>query len=208
MKNKEPKLIVVAQLKEDVPGLIAQTAGVIAGMEAHAALFPNSGPVVQGLKDARQALDDVYTATGPLKRSAQSRTKEETTLRNKVLDAARFTESCANADPANGPAIIAASTFSQRTRPQRTKGPLVLKYGASSGSVVADAKAAKRGTSAFYSWRYSIDGGATWVETAHTNVHTTTFQGLPVGKTVVAQVAITQKNIRGPWSDNASLLVL
>ena len=206
MKNGVPKLIVVPGLKNDVPGLLSQADDVAAGIETHAALFPGSAPVVQGLKDARKALGDKHVATAPLKRSAKSRSAEERALRNKLTDAARYVETTANGDPDNGPAIIAASTFSQKGKSARTKGPLTLLRGPSTGSVRADAKAAKRGSSAFYAWRYSLDG-VTWVEVAQTNVHTTLLEGLTVGKTVFVQVAITQKNIRGPWSDSATTLV-
>ncbi len=206
MKNGGPKFIVVPGLKADVPGLLSQTDGVTTGIETHATLFPNSGALVQGLKDARKALADKHVETGPLKRAAQSRSAEERALRNKVTDAARYVETTANADPENGPAIIAASTFSQKAKSTRAKGPLTLHHGPSAGSVEADAKAAKKGPSAFYSWRYSLDG-VTWVDVAQTNVHQTLFEGLPIGKTVLVQVATTQKNIRGPWSDSASMLV-
>jgi hypothetical protein len=206
MKNGGPKLIVASNLKQDVPGLLSQTDGVATGIETHAILFPGSGPVVQGLKDARKALGDKHVETAPLRRSASSRSAEERALRNKLTDAARFVETTANNDPENGPAIIAASTFSQKGKATRTKGPLTLHQGASAGSVKADARAAKRGPGAFYSWRYTVDG-VTWVEVAQTNVHRTLIEGLPVGKTVFVQVAITQKNIRGPWSDSASTLV-
>jgi hypothetical protein len=207
MKNMEPKLIVAALLKQDVPGLLSQTDGVINGLETQAALYPNSGPVVQGLKDARKALGDKKTTTGPLKRSAKARSAEEKTLRNLMGDAARFVQTCANNDPENGPAIIAASTFTQVVKKARTKAPLTLKYSPSSGTILADAKAAKRGRSAFYSWRFSLDGGATWVEVAQTNKHKTLLSGLPVGKTVLVQVAITQQDVRSSWSDSASILV-
>ena len=207
MKTSDPKIIVAPHLKNDVPGLLTQTDGVTAGIETNAALFPGSGPVVQGLKDARKALADKHTATGPLKRSAKARSAEERSLRNKVVDAARFVETCANADLANGPAIVAASTFSEKARTTYVKGPLTVRQGPASGSVVADAKAAKKGSRAFYSWRYSLDGGVTWIEAAQTNEHKASLSGLPVGKSVLVQVAITRKNIRGPWSDGASRLV-
>ncbi len=206
MKNGGPKVIVVPGLKDNVPGLLLQTDGVTAGIETHAALFPNSAPVVQGLKGSRQALADKLTTSGPLKRSAKARSAEERDLRNKLIDTARFVETTANNDPATGPAIIAASTFSQKAKSTRVKGPLTLSHGKPAGSVVADAKAARRGPSAFYSWRYSLDG-VTWVEVAATNAHKTLIEGLPVGKTVFVQVAITQSNIRSPWSDSASIIV-
>jgi hypothetical protein len=206
MKNGGPKFIVVPRLRDDVPGLLSQADGVATGIETHAALFPSSGPIVQGLKDAKKALADKHIETGPLKRSAESRSAEERALRNRLTDAARFVETTANNDPANGSAIIAASTFSQKVITPHSRGPLTLRRGASSGSISADAKAAKKGTKAFYSWRHSLDG-VTWVDVAQTNVHKTLLEGLPVGKTVFVQVAITQKNIRGPWSDSASMLV-
>jgi hypothetical protein len=206
MKRTDPKFVVVANLKEDVPGLLAQADGFVAGVEGHKALFPNADPVLQGVKDARKALGDAHTTSAPLKRAALTRSPVEITLHSRLTDAARFVETCANNDPANGPAIIAASTFSQKRRSPRTKAAVNLKNGKPAGSVLADAKAAKKGTRAFYCWRWSLDGN-TWVELAQTNDHKTTITGLQIGKTVYVQVAITQKNVRSPWSDSASILV-
>jgi hypothetical protein len=207
MKFRTPKFIVAAHLASDIPGLLAQTDAVVAGIEGHADLFPDHAPVVQGLKDARTALGDKHTETGPLKRAAQMRSPEARTLCNRVVDAARYVETCANNDPENGTAIIAASSFSQRRRTTRTKAPLALKNGLPAGSVIADAKAAKKGTSAFYSWRYSLDGGLTWIEVADTNHHVTTISGLPLLHVVYVQVAITQNNTRGAWSDSVHIVV-
>src|SRR5262249_17438680 len=114
MNPTDIKFTVAANLKGDVPGLVQQSTDVITAIQTHPPLFPNSGPIVQDLKDSTKALTDKLAVTGQLKRSARARTKEENTLRSKMLVAARFTEDCANADPANGPAIIAASTFSEK----------------------------------------------------------------------------------------------
>jgi hypothetical protein len=207
VKVIEPKFTVVAELKGDIPGLLTQADGVIAGFEGNPNFFPNSGPVLQALKAARKTLGDSYTASAPLKKSAHARSPAERALRARLTEAAHFTETCANNDPANGPAIIAASTFKQKAKSARTKPPLALKLGKVPGTVLADAKAAKKGAAAFYSWRYSLDNGQTWVEAAQTNTHLTLLEGIPLGKTVLVQVAVTQKSVRGPWSDSASLLV-
>jgi hypothetical protein len=82
-----------------------------------------------------------------------------------------------------------------------------VKLGKVSGSVLADTKAAKRGTAAFYSWRCSVDNGLTWIEAPQTNIHKIVLEGIPLGKTVLVQVAVTQKNVRRPWSDSASVFV-
>ena len=206
MNPTGPKYVIAALLKNDVPGLLTQADGFTAGVEGHAGLFPNHGPVVQAVKDARTALGDVYTVTSPLKSARKARSPEEKTLRNRLTDGARFVETCANNDPENGLTIIAASTFSEKAPTKRQKDPLTLHYGEVSGTVLADAKAAKS-PRAFYGWRYSLDNGTTWTELAQTNSSKTLLQGLPVGKTVLVQVAITQKDVRGPWSDSATLLV-
>src|SRR5262249_53124520 len=157
VKHGGPKLIVAAHLKEDVPGLLAQADGVAAGLEGHPDFFPDHAPVVQRLMDARHALGEAHTDTGPLKRSAQKRSPEERTPPNRLPDTARYVETCATDDLSNGTAIIAASTFSQKRPTARTKAALTLKNGRPSGTVIADAKAAKRGTSAFYWWRWSLE---------------------------------------------------
>jgi hypothetical protein len=207
MKLGEPKLIVAANLRDDAPGLLTQTDGVIAGIEAHPAFFPNAGPILQVLKDARKTMGETHTATSPLKRGRKARSPAERALRNKLLDAARFVETCANEDLANGPAIVAASTFSLKARSTYTKPPLKLKNGKASSTVVADAKAAKKVRS-FYWWRYSLDNGQSWLEVEGTNTCKTLLEGLPVHKIVLVQVALTQSNVRSPWSDSASILVL
>jgi len=206
MKFTEPKFTVAANLKQDVPGLLTQADVAVAGFEAHPAFFPNSAKVVQDIKDARKTLGDTLTTTGPLKKAGKARSPAERALRNKLTDGARFAETCANDDPANGSAIVAASTFSQKGKTTHTKAPLTLTHGKASGTVLADAKAAKKGR-AFYSWHYSLDNGQTWVEVAQTNSHKTLLEGLPVGKLVLVQVAVTQKDVRGPWGDTANIIV-
>jgi hypothetical protein len=201
-----PKFVVAANVAKDVPGLLTQADGVTAGIEAHPGFFPNSGPIVQGIKEARKALGDKLAATSPLKRARQTRSPEERTLRNRLIDGARFVESCANDDLENGEASIVASTFSRKATGKRKKGLLKLKYGEASGSILADAKASKY-RSAFYWWRFSLDNGLTWVEPAGTNTSKTLLESLPVAKTVLVQVAVTEKNVRSPWSDSASVLV-
>ena len=205
MDPTELKFTVPANLRDDVPGLLVQADGVVAGFEGNPALFPNSGAIVQALKDARQKLAEKHTASAPLKKSRQMRSPEEKALRARLTEGAHFTETCANNDPANGAAIIAASTFSQKRRSPRPKPDLALKLTKVEGTVFADAKA--KGRRVFYSWRYSLDNGLTWVEVAQTNTHTTLLVGLPTLKTVLVQVAVTQKSVRGPWSDSASILV-
>jgi hypothetical protein len=207
MNVTEPKVTVVANLQRDVPGLLAQADGVVAGFEGHPAYFPNADPVVKAIKDARKTLGDTHTSTAPLKKAGEARSPAERALRNRLTDGARFVETCANNDLANAPAIVAASTFSQKARSTRAKAPLTLTHAKASGAVLADAKAAKKGSGVFYSWRYSLDNGQTWVEVAQTNVSKTLLEGLPVGKTVLVQFALTQKNIRGSWSDTASIIV-
>jgi hypothetical protein len=207
MNFTEPKTSVAANLERDVPGLLVQADGVVAGFEGHPGYFPNATTVVQAIKDARKTLGDAHTSSAPLKRAGQVRSPAERALRNRLIDGARFVESCANNDLANASAIVAASTFSLKARSTRTKGPLTLTYGEASGTVLASARAAKKGSSAFYSWRYSLDNGQTWVDVAQTNVSSTLLEGLPAARTVLVQVAITQKNVRGPWSVTASILV-
>jgi hypothetical protein len=206
MSNIDTKFTVSANLREDMPGLLAQADGVVAGFEGNPTYFPNSGPVVQGVKDARKAAGDKHTASQPLRKSRQARSPEERALRARLTEAAHFTETCANDDPANGPAIIAASTFTQKAKTTYAKPPLALKLGAASGSVLAGARAAK-GRRVFYSWRYSLDNGQSWIEAPPTNHAKTLLEGIPLGKTVLVQVAVTQKNVRGPWSDSASVPV-
>src|SRR6516162_4767407 len=92
MDPTELKFTVPANLRDDVPGLLVQADGVVAGIEGNPALFPNSGAIVQGLKDARQKLAEKHTASAPLKKSRQVRSPEEKALRARLTESAHFTE--------------------------------------------------------------------------------------------------------------------
>lgn len=207
MSAMESKVVVAAYLKDSVPDLLKQTDDVTNGIEGEPSLFPNSASVVQGLKDARKNLADATKDSANDKSAARTRSAPERVLRNRLADAARYVETCANNDRANAEAIIKASTFSRKPARRPGKKPLDLKYGGTAGAVLCDAKAPKKGGRAFFSWRYSLDNGQTWVETAQTNGSKNLLNGLPVGKTVFVQVAITQKNVRSAWSDSATFLV-
>src|SRR5262249_35768120 len=104
MRFTEPKITVAANLQQDVPGLLAQADGVVAGIEGHPGYFPNANPVVQAIKDARKTLGDTHIMSAPLKKAGKARSPAERALRNRLTDGARFVETCANNDLANASA--------------------------------------------------------------------------------------------------------
>jgi hypothetical protein len=88
---------------------------------------------------------------------------------------------------------------------KRRIGVFAAKPGAVSGSVqLVTASVARR---AFYEWRYSIDGGKTWVTSASTLQTKTTVAGLTVGSTVMFRYRGATRTGEGDWSQPTSLLV-
>ena len=73
--------------------------------------------------------------------------------------------------------------------------------------VVLTAKAAPKGVKAFYGWRYTVDGGKTFVQVPPTNDAHTVIPNLPPLVTVGFQVQMTIKNVPGEWSQMVTLLV-
>jgi hypothetical protein len=90
---------------------------------------------------------------------------------------------------------------------------LGLSLGQPTGIIVAKANASllKQGRSkklaTTYNWRYSADGGKTWVVAPSTPVVHTTFTGLAPLTTYGVEVCITDTAGTTAWSDTATLVV-
>jgi hypothetical protein len=87
------------------------------------------------------------------------------------------------------------------TKPQ--KQTLRAFLGPVPGVITLKAKAA--GSRAAYEWRYSTDGGLTWVTMAITTSADTTLVGVTAGTTYLFQVRSTRKDVVSDWSGTVSL---
>jgi hypothetical protein len=204
---------VVTKIARSVPGLLTQTDAIVAGVgnPNNAQWFgaPNaSSPSLATIVAARQAVAAAQTpALARTKCAAELRNARATTLRGLLMLLAAWVASIAAANPAESAAIIQAAGFSPRQAKKHDKAALAIKQGSASGTVLAVAKAARNGVRAFYDWRYSTNGGASWIQVQGTNVARTVIGGLPALATASFQVRVTMKNVPGEWSQVVTFFV-
>jgi len=109
-----------------------------------------------------------------------------------------YVESLVNANPANAAEIVAAAGMSLHKPPTRSKPPLAIQAGATSGTVKLVAKATQG--AAANDWQVSTDGGKTWVDLPSTTKATTTVANLTPGTTVQFRQRVLTKDGVSDWS--------
>lgn len=201
------KIVVAANLKRSLPRFTIQADNIIAGIEEHPAAFPAPTPDVATLKAARAALGAAILAVGTKINGVAERNTCERDLRILFKTLAAYVEARANEDWENGHVIIEASGFSIKAPSRPRKQALALKRTKLSGEILASAKAGPKNRT-FYHWRYSLDGGQTFVEPDGTHKCSILLTGLPPGQEVLVQVAMTIKSVRGDWGNAVTIMVI
>jgi hypothetical protein len=136
----------------------------------------------------------------------EARNLKQDALETLLKQGAMSVEALCRANPGQASAIAAASGYREKDPNPHVKLPLALKNAATSGSLLAIARAGK-GKKVWYDWRYSTNGGQTWTQVQGTNSANTVISGLTALTTVMVQVRMTIKNVPGDWSDGVSILV-
>lgn len=197
--------LVTLSLPRSVPALIVYTEGIVKRMTGNPA-FPSPAPT---LATVTAAVDELRTTEA----AALARTKGAAAARNDkrkavvaLLQQLRgYIQTIADADEANGPAIIESAGVAVHKTATRRARVFAAKPGRVSG--VATVIAASAGHRASYDWEYSTDGGKTWVTVPSTMQAKTTVTGLVPGSTVQFKYRSVTKAGEGDWSPPVSLLV-
>jgi hypothetical protein len=109
-----------------------------------------------------------------------------------------YVQVTADADPENPGAIILSAGMFVRKEPERPLRVFSAKPGTASGEVKLVAPSAGKGTS--YEWKYSIDGGATWLTMPPTIQSSTSLLGLTPGSSVMFKYRCVTRRGVGAWS--------
>jgi hypothetical protein len=202
--------VVLKVTPDTAAGWLAKGKAVGSSTTSNGSLFTGIASVLAQLAGDTTALDTAAAA-------AANRGKDEVQARNakyvnlkKSLRAARASVQglCdAAPDVAHATAISAAAGLSVRNRSVRAKLPFAGKA-LGNGVVKLYVKVpGKKGTTVYYEWRMSTDGGTTWTSLPGTNVSTTMVQGLTSAAKVQFESRTTVKNIASAWSQAINVII-
>jgi hypothetical protein len=194
-------------LARTILALIAQTYRISAAMAANVAIFGTPNPALSIINAANLALEQAQTlALTHAAGAATARNLKAIALRNLLKQLAAYVVSIADANPSQAANIYAAAGWSERAIGRYLK-PLLAVTSLVAGTARLVAKAGPKGKRVFYNWRYTADGGKTYVSAPGTNVANTTITGLPSGVLVGFEYSMTIKNVTGAWSQTVTATI-
>jgi hypothetical protein len=197
--------LVALSLPKSVPALVSYAENIVKRMTGNAS-FPNPAPTLAAVTTA---IDDLRAAEA----AAIARTKGAVSARNDkrkslvaILQHLRsYIQSVADADEANGPAIIESAGVAVRKRVTRKARVFAAKPGRVSGTATVLAATAAHG--AAYEWQYSTDGGKAWLAMPTTLQAKTTLAGLTPQSVVQFRCRTVTRAGEGDWNAPVSLTV-
>jgi hypothetical protein len=197
--------LVTLSLPKSVPALILYAQGIVRRMTGNPN-FPAPAPTLSainaGIADLQAAEAAVLART---KGAAAARNEKRKALIVLLQQLRANIQATADADEANGPAIIESAGVALRKTATRRARAFAAKPGRVSG--VATVVAASAGHRASYEWQYTTDGGKTWVVAPPTLQAKTTVAGLVPGATVQFKYRPVTRAGASDWSEPVSLMV-
>jgi hypothetical protein len=202
---------VVLNVTPDTPvGWLAKGKAVVSGTTTYASMFSSIAGVLGQLASDTAALDTAEAAAADKGKAAiTARNAKWRNLKKSLKATCAAVQGVCDAAPdaEHAQAIAVAAAFGVKQKPVRTKPPLGGRA-LGNGVVRLYVKVpGKKGTRAYYEWRMSTDGGATWTSLPGTNVSKTEVQGLTSGQKVLFESRTTVKNIVSAWSQSIGVLV-
>jgi hypothetical protein len=196
---------VALAMPRSVPALIAYAQNVVTRVTGN----PSFPPPIPQLAAVTKAIGELQVAEA----GAISRIKGSAAVRNdkrRELVAAleqlkAYIQGVADADQANGAAIIQSAGVAVRKTTTRKPRVFSAKQGTVSGTALVHATVAARRAS--YEWQYSIDGGKTWTLLPPTLQAKTFVTGLLPGSTVEFKYRAVTRTGAEDWSQAVSLLM-
>jgi len=200
-----PRSVAVGKFPTSVPALLKFAQAFASGLTDNAN-FPDSAPIVASINTAYTALNTAETAAKARTQGAvAARNVEKGNLLTALHAGKSYVQGKADANPAQGQAIIESSSLTVRKTAIRQKAVFAAKPGAVSGSVDLTAKVVARRSS--YEWDWSADGGKTWTTLPSTLQAKTTVPNLPVGTIASFRFRPVTKAGEGDWSQIVTLLI-
>jgi hypothetical protein len=193
-------------LEKPVPALITQATNFVTRMTGNP-YFPTPTPNLALITTAIGTLQTAEVAAlSRVKGAAAARDQKRKELVVLLQQLRTYVQTVADADEANGPAIIESAGLSVRKKLTRAPRVFAAKLGPNTG--VADLITASAGKRASYDWQYSIDGGKTWVLLTSTLKAETTVSGLTPGVVAQFKYRAVTKSGATDWSQPVSLTML
>ena len=188
-----------------VPALVCLAKAIVQAMSGNAS-FPGPDPTLTDIDAAIAALEDAQSAAYARTRGAVAGRNEKREALVKVLSQLKaYVQKVADGDIETATAVIQSSGLRVRKGRPYPRQTFTIRQGAVSGSVRLTAVTAAK--HAAYDWRYSTDGGKTWLEAAITLNAKFKMSGLTPGATVMFRYRAVTRAGQGDWSEARSFLV-
>jgi hypothetical protein len=198
----------------NVPVMLTRANTIHDAMTAASSTFTAPQP-------AMATLLSLIQATTAAQQAATTRAKGLAAIRDvKVADLASalkselaYVQTLVDASPEQGQQIAQLAGMRLKVVAPAIKPLLALSLGEPAGVVKAEAHAAllKQGRGAsrrtVYNWRYTPDGGKTWIVAPSTPVARTTLTGLAALTSYGVQVCITDTAGTTAWTDTVTIVV-
>lgn len=205
---------------ERIPKVLIRAGLILSGITNHPAMFaspPVTMATLKGQIDALALAQQLVASRAP--GSAAARVPKLTALWTSLVVTRAYVQSVSDASPDNAAAIIEAAGMKLAGGTKYAK-PLLsaevrpggaVKLGANVNALCQSKdpseKKKKKGTSRFFSWQYTTNGGQTWSAPVTTNKGRTTIVGLPLMTDVGFRVSVTKGEEQGEWSPTVFVFV-
>jgi hypothetical protein len=206
--KKEPKHVAVLDLtKLTVPQILLKATNIVTKMTGNVH-FPTPTPTLAAVSAAiTLASDALATAQTKAKGTASPMHAAVKALEILLKQLLAYVETTANADEANGVAIIESAGMSVRkTATRKPKVFTAVNIPLSPGSVLLNTKSVPRSV---YHYQMTTDPntGSSWVTISINQVVKYIKTGLTSGTKYYFRVAVITKSIEGPWSPVLSVSI-
>lgn len=206
------RLRVVLGLSHRLLVVLSQAKTIHDGMEANASVFTSPSPplptLLSQIEDCEKSQQTVGTR---VKGAAEARKLKFDALVTSLESERMYVQSLCDGSPEQAANLIKLAGMQVASVGRYQKPILVAMPGVPAGTVDLEANARlldKSRKGKFYSWRYTLDGGKTFLAAPSTGAARTSISGLPLLTVVGFQVSVTvNKSPPGDWSQLVSILV-
>jgi hypothetical protein len=206
--------VAIGENRHDIPAFLTRATTIHDAMTAAASTFTSPLPPMATLLSLIQAATTAQQAAATRASGlAAARNVKLADLASALASECAYVQTLVDAAPGQGQQLAELAGMRFVVRKAAQKPLLALSLGEPSGIVRASAHAALlkqgrgKGATTFYNWRYTPDGGKTWVIAPSTPVARATFTGLTPLTSYGVQVCITDTAGTTAWSDTVTIIV-
>ena len=204
------KRIIVAlnQKKLQKMGTFIGKAKFITKSMAASSWFPSPPITLATVNTDIANLDTAQTtALSKTKGAVQARDDKKVIALSDLHILMAYVQSIADANPKNAESIITASGFDVKGGASHSKPDISVKpKKGESGTMIATVK--KIAGSIANQWKYSIDGGKTWIDLLPTAKVKTEITGLTPGSSLIVMHCPVLRKGKGTWITSAAVIVV